>query len=390
MTVDIVIGANAGDEGKGSVVDRLARIIPNPTVVRFNGGAQAAHTVQHEGVRTVFHHFGSGTLAGAPTYLGPEFIINPILYNIERKELNAGVLVCHPDCRVSTPYDMMYNQLLEKSRGDNKHGSCGLGINATVDRHEKIPFTARDLEYPLIVHEILLKSYKYMMEMCVSGGLTLPENVQMVMKRASINQAFMYDCFQFVQTSHLHWVSSLTGNLIFEGAQGLILDEHHEWFPYVTRSRTGLPNVIAMLTQLPEIPEINVTYVTRAYMTRHGAGPFPTEQVGMHFEDPTNIPNEWQDTLRFGYLDLDQMLGVIAKDMDHLALLPDVHAKFEICVTCMDQVEDTGVRFKHDNKLFHMHGEGFLEYLADIWNGSLSASYGPEAKDTRHILDYTY
>lgn len=138
--VKIVIGANAGDEGKGLMTDYFSQK-PNSIVVCSNGGSQRGHTVTTpDGIRHVFHHFGSGTLNGAASYLPKEFIVNPLIFNQEYEELmNKGVVpivYAHSDCMVSTPYDMMANHIVEENRGKQKHGSCGLGIFETIKRYE--------------------------------------------------------------------------------------------------------------------------------------------------------------------------------------------------------------------------------------------------------------
>ena len=139
MEAFAVIGANWGDEGKGLITDFLCRQVENPLVIRYNGGCQAGHTVvSPEGVRHVFSHFGSGTLAGAPTYLSKHFVVNPILFNREYDVLvEKGIVpkVCvHPDCIVTTPFDMMINQATEKARKGDRHGSCGYGLFETLQR----------------------------------------------------------------------------------------------------------------------------------------------------------------------------------------------------------------------------------------------------------------
>ena len=124
---DVVIGSAFGDEGKGLATDVLASKRPGETfVVRFNGGAQAGHTVvTPEGQRHVFSHFGSGTLAGAATFLSKFFVVNPILYHREREQLkwlgvSANVFV---DLRsmVTTPFDMFVNTALERHRRSARH-----------------------------------------------------------------------------------------------------------------------------------------------------------------------------------------------------------------------------------------------------------------------------
>jgi adenylosuccinate synthase len=112
------------------------------------------------------------------------------------------------------------------------------------------------------------------------------------------------------------------------------LDERHRFFPHVTRSRTGLANVIQIAGEIG-LNKLDVVYVIRAYMTRHGAGPFPTERPGLSFPDPTNAPNEWQGALRFGELDLSLLAESIAndrKEAGRLAVSP------RLAVTCLDQV----------------------------------------------------
>ena len=115
-----VIGANAGTKVK-AISDYLCLQVENPLVISFNGGGQAGHTVSSpEGIRHVFSHFGSGTLAGAPTYLSKYFIVNPILFNREYDVLVEKGIVprvyVSPECIVTTPFDMMINQAIGKAR----------------------------------------------------------------------------------------------------------------------------------------------------------------------------------------------------------------------------------------------------------------------------------
>ena len=139
---EIVIGANFGDEGKGLVTDFLsAKYNGNVFVVRHNGGAQAGHTVVvPDGRRHVFKHFGSGTFAEAKTILSRFYVCNPILFFREKELLNKlgvnPVVYIDPRATISTPYDMMINQLAEDARGGNRHGSCGLGFGETVERNQ--------------------------------------------------------------------------------------------------------------------------------------------------------------------------------------------------------------------------------------------------------------
>ena len=149
----VVIGANFGDKGKGLVTDHLAASLGAGTlVVRFNGGAQAGHTVQTpDGRRHVFHHIGAGAFAGAATYLSRYLHANPLLLADELAALRSlGVEPAYtvdPDAWLTTPFDMMVNQMAEEARGRARHGSCGLGINETVTRseHQRFATRVRDL-----------------------------------------------------------------------------------------------------------------------------------------------------------------------------------------------------------------------------------------------------
>ena len=142
----VIIGAAWGDEGKGLLTDALSN--DDTLIVRFNGGAQAGHTVvTPEGGRHVFHHIGAGSLRGARTFLSRFFLTNPLAFFPEIDALHAlGVtpaITADPAGMVTTPHDMMLNQMSEETRGPARHGSCGLGINETVTRHAAWPLKVR-------------------------------------------------------------------------------------------------------------------------------------------------------------------------------------------------------------------------------------------------------
>ena len=150
--VKVIIGANFGDEGKGVMTEYTCRTSEKPIVIRFNSGSQAGHTVVTEdGIRHVFGHFGSGTFCNVPTYLSKYFVVNPLTFLKERDELirkGANPIVYVDDeCLITTPYDMLINQIVETSRGNNRHGSCGLGFNETLvrNRNTKYQLKIKDL-----------------------------------------------------------------------------------------------------------------------------------------------------------------------------------------------------------------------------------------------------
>lgn len=314
--IKIVAGANWGDEGKGLMTDYFSQK-PNSIVVCSNGGSQRGHTVvTPDGIRHVFHHFGSGTFNGAATYLPKEFIVNPLIFAQEYKELiNKRIIpniYVHGDCMVSTPYDMMANQVIEESRGKQKHGSCGFGIFETIKRY-KNGITDFD------------KAKDYYLEKFERDKILLSDDWKRIFNDPGINDHFIED-LDFMN-DHIKSIRdesflNMFDHIIFEAAQGLLLDQNNlKYFPYLTPSNTGLKNPKKIIERIDWYDELNieVCYVTRTYLTRHGVGPFPTEcdkdEINYEMHDNTNVPNPHQDTLRYGKLDLNELYQRVMEDV---------------------------------------------------------------------------
>lgn len=131
-------------------------------------------------------------------------------------------------------------------------------------------------------------------------------------------QRFAHAAMQFRRAARPARPAILTDHarVVFEGAQGLLLDQDRGAFPYVTRSHTGIRNALNVAAEAG-IATLDVTYVTRAYLTRHGAGPLANELPDKPYagiEDRTNVPNEFQGTLRFAHLDLDLLARTVRTD----------------------------------------------------------------------------
>lgn len=364
-SIRIVIGANFGDEGKGLMTDYFTSISQNPLVVRFNGGAQAGHTVVKNGKRFIFSHFGSGTLLGAPTYFAEEFICNPLLFNKEYDELvAAGVKIpdhwFHPNCQVTTPFDIIINREIEKFRGIKRHGSCGVGIQETWKRSKVFPITVKDLgNSELLWVQMEQIRDHWIQQRADALGLTtkLPD----LCYDDHIIEGFVRDCELFkkrIVGISDYRVFDYHDDIIFEGAQGLLLDQYSKYFPYVTPSSTGLDYVVKILKDLEPVPT-EVIYMTRCYLTRHGAGPLESE-CPMPYKDIvdlTNQPNEWQQELRFGLLDIGLMLETISKDF--CFALP--HFQHSLGITCLDQTDEYLLIV--DNQKIKFHEYEFLKFL---------------------------
>lgn len=333
----VVIGSGFGDEGKGLATDFFAQMAgSNHAVIRFNGGAQAGHTVE-TGLfkRNVFHSLSSGTFAGAETIWGPEFIFNPIAVNdeitkFEEKFGKAPKIFCDPKCIVTFPLDMLMNQIIERIRSKSKfkHGSCGLGINETVKRNELankgLAVSSNEIlsDGKFSTAEFLSKSHMpYAIERVhhALSGIIDRKEIKSEIERYDIDEMYRHfinaveSLKSRIEVSPVKDAVAKFDSVTFEGAQGLMLDRYSRFFPHVTNSNTGLDNVIPIAIECG-ITDLDVHYVTRTYATRHGAGPFPTENSDISFPDETNFTNEHQDNLRFGLLSLDLLQEFISID----------------------------------------------------------------------------
>ena len=353
-TAKVVIGANYGDEGKGMTVDWLCSKTPNALVVRFNGGAQAGHTVvTPEGKRHVFGHFGSGTFVGCPTHLSRFFITNPLLFMKELGELNHPTKVTvDPRSIVTTPYDMLINQIAEHSRGSERHGSCGVGINETIERNKIVPLSVYDLQS--------IKRTEYILKVIEEEWLphrlnvlkitTIPMQFKMILE-SPLNHRFLNVCEKFLRRITIVPDNKIDyDDIIFEGAQGLLLDQSCWGFPYLTRSNTGLNNVIDIIKGFDyKGLDLDVYYVTRTYLTRHGPGPLKDEYTGItsNMIDETNKENQFQGKLRYAPLHIETMNVVVEHDVLRTKMLfPDnneVTTHFNWVLTHFDMFEHSDI-----------------------------------------------
>ena len=350
--IKVVIGSGFGDEAKGVMTDYFSSTAENGIVVRFNGSAQAGHTVTTpEGKRHVFSHVGAGSFNYLPTFLSSYFVVNPMLFNKEIKELKEINLVpkvyVDENCYVTTPYDIMLNQIAEIVRGSKKHGSCGVGFNETIERclcGEQFKLTIADLNNERLMRDKIccIRDNYVKFRLKQLGIDKIPERYENLLAIDEIIESYIYDVenmLDLVVVTNSNILNQFE-TIVFEGAQGLLLDQNHKYFPHVTRSNTGMRNVAEIISKAGfQDQNIEIVYVTRAYMTRHGAGPFPTELESKPYEnivDLTNVPNSFQDTLRFGLLDLDNLAAAIHKDMENAKHL---NSEIKLAISCLDQID---------------------------------------------------
>jgi adenylosuccinate synthase len=316
----VVFGLGFGDEGKGTTTDYLVSRHHHDYVVRFNGGSQAGHNVVlPDGRHHTFAQYGSGTLQGAVTFLSRFMIVNPITMMTERQALQSLLGYppqAHVDGRalVTTPYHVGLNQLREATL---RHGSCGMGIGETKHwESEGLALRVADIQASDIVLR-LDRMRAHLLD--VGTGLAkhasseldsaVFANALRALTRDPREVADMFDrwlhCVTVVNDDWLTHAVKLGARLVFEGAQGVLLDETHGWAPNYTWSTCTPQNALQLCTEVAiDRDDVEVLGVLRAYHTRHGAGPLPAEfDDQLRYNEAHNVHDPWQGEFRWGAFD---------------------------------------------------------------------------------------
>ena len=399
--VYVVIGKNFGDEGKGRVVDDLAggretadlgdnlmtatyRECDRCLVIRHNGGAQSGHTVVRKALqdscgadrekRFVFHELGAGSFTGADTLWADTFY--PDLYKLNEEYAAfyalSGIrssIFSMPETPITTIDDVLLNMALEKSRGDGRHGSCGMGIYEAYLRtkagfgitvgdvkkggaHELYELLRRNRE-EYVIPRVRQLAAMHSANKAVAGT---DNGAEIDISDSGIDMDRCSDIMELLEYDNVLMNAAeemcnaaekvtLVGDipaffegydrLIFETGQGLLLDsENTEYAPHVTGSRTGLTNPAAFVKRFGlRIDE--VVYVTRSYVTRHGAGLLKHEcsrqDLGIKTSDSTNVTNEWQGDFRYGpHGSIEEFLEAPLRDMEDAFIEPRRNNEIQI------------------------------------------------------------
>lgn len=393
-----VTGLGFGDEGKGATVDflvdrhRRQSSGAKATVVRYNGGPQCSHAVgrfvSDKATFHQFHQLGSGTLAGAATYIHKTTIIEPGALLVEAKALSdtfgrseqttLNKLFIHESCPITTPYAMILNTL--RSRRLKKKNTCGLGIGATKEyvlNYGQDAVTFRDtlhnsnksrLAKSVLVDKLQLQYERLVHTAYEEDILTSLDDELLVRdpRSAKSGRALtpVYLADKLMEASndivaHSYVVSDFGGDyisagsmlrcenlVVFEGGQGILLDQLYGTTPYNTWSDCTLKNALDIISYLRENYEAEITStwhlgVLRSYHTRHGDGPFPTANLPTNHSWPVDINNPTnnnQGMFRSGAFDavlLDYALNVWRKQtqtddkyglvLNHLDQFPGVY-----------------------------------------------------------------
>lgn len=401
MKAIITLGLGFGDEGKGATVDFLVRQYDAEIVVRYSGGSQAGHNVElPDGSRHTFSQFGAGTLAGAKTYLGPRMILSPGTLPPEAGHLKSlgvadpmGTLTAHPECLVSTMYHMLLNRLREVARGADRHGSCGLGIGET--RHywlrygEDAIFAADLRDRNVLTKKLTLLRDRFLQEMQALPFLDETLSDTLYETRPSEEADALQQDSEGMQLAE-RIPDAMT--VIFEGAQGVLLDEWKGFPPYTTWSTVTTEHALELVTE-HNIQDVTVLGLTRAYATRHGEGPFPTfdADFSSRIQDLGNPDNAWQGAIRSGPLDLVLLrYAISACPVDGLVVsnFDEVPAAIPLCTRYVDPITFTQSRSLKEQELVtnqlksarpimeHVTRSEFLERLDELAPVVLTAN-GP-------------
>lgn len=343
----IVVGLGFGDEGKGTVVDALCAKDDYGFVVRFSGGPQAAHNVVlDDGTHHTFSQFGSGTFSGTRTILSRYMLINPFNMVVEADALQKKIgydpmelLYISENSLVITDLHVRANRIREKRRGDARHGSCGQGVGEAQRMALEAPHLAlyaKDL-INMSLEELAARLQEinryYVLDLGIGGlydGIVFWDNIARPYKNLIADRPF--NVISDKKISHFIKNSSC----VFEGSQGVLLDEWNGFHPYTTWSTTTSMNAFNLLfTAGVDDRDAEVIGVTRTYQTRHGAGPFPSEWTyetsAKRYLMSREVHNSWgefQGGWRVGNLDLT-LLEYSKKVMGRIDSIALTHMDFD-------------------------------------------------------------
>lgn len=331
-----VLGLGFGDCGKGLFTDHLARLHGAHTVVRFNGGAQAGHNVVlPDGRQHTFSQFGAATFVpGVATLLAFPVVVHPGALLVEHAYLQrAGVddalqrLTIDGRCRVNTPFHQAAGRLRELARGHAAHGSCGVGVGETV-RHG-LAFPEQILRYGDLVEprRALAKLDATRLQLLhefdhLAGSNAIAQELALL-RDAQLARLWLDSIaplLRAVAPASIEQVGTRLqrhGAVVFEGAQGVLLDEWRGFHPHTTWSTIHTDAVELVARDAGLAGPVRQLGVLRSYLTRHGNGPLPTFDAALAaLAEPHNGDASWQGVFRRGQPDqllLQYALEVVGK-----------------------------------------------------------------------------
>ncbi|MGC8545906.1 MAG: adenylosuccinate synthetase [Athalassotoga sp.] len=325
----IVVGLQWGDEGKGKVVQKLSR--SHKWIVRFSGGPNAGHTVYHGNTKMVHHLLPSGTNENF-LFISRGTLVDLETLNSEIKEISKIYpdikerLFVSPYCRVITPIEKWQDGAIEKTKGKNSVGTTGRGIGPTVSNDAN--------RVGIRLFDLFDQNH-------------LKEKVDLLAEISNFGDQSIADelLSQFEKIKDRVLDPKVEGQILFEGTQGIMLDPMYGTYPYVTSTPT-IPSFAFYGSGLKS-EKYEVWGVFKAYTTRVGSGPFPTEIFGEAGDDLRKRGSEFGATTgrprRCGWIDFPQLeYASNVSNVDHLVM-----TKSDV----LNGLEKVGVCISYDKKI---------------------------------------
>jgi adenylosuccinate synthase len=280
MKADLIVGIQWGDEGKGKIVDRLAK--EYDMVCRSQGGHNAGHTIWVDGVRYALHLIPSGILnPKAINVIGNGVVLSPesIIKEMTQFEALEGRLFISDKAHLNLSYHSLVDQAREKLKGDKAIGTTGKGIGpAYSDKINRVGVRVGELLDPVKLCETILEYFEQNRAIFDIYDIKSPSKNELLKEL----QGYSDKLSPFItDTTQLIWRALDVENkrVLLEGAQGTMLDIDHGTYPYVTSSSTVSAGACTGLgINAKDIGK--VTGIVKAYCTRVGNGPFPSEDLG--------------------------------------------------------------------------------------------------------------
>ncbi|MCG3653693.1 adenylosuccinate synthase [Aliarcobacter butzleri] len=340
MKADVIVGIQWGDEGKGKIVDMLAQ--KYDMVCRSQGGHNAGHTIWVDGVRYALQLIPSGILnPKAVNVIGNGVVVSPLNMIKEMSQFSSleGRLFISDKAHLNLPFHALIDQAKERLKGDKAIGTTGKGIGPTyAEKVSRTGFRMGELLNPIKLCDDILEYFKQNRSIFDVLDISTPNKDELL---AELNE-YKEKLSPFItNTTNLVWKAiDENKRILLEGAQGTMLDIDHGTYPYVTSSSTVSAGSCTGLGINPKDIGI-ITGIVKAYCTRVGNGPFPTEdfteagktigEVGKEFGTVTGRKRRcgWFDAVAVRYA--SRLNGC-----DQLALMKldvlDGFSKIKVCV----------------------------------------------------------
>lgn len=348
----ITVDLSYGDAGKGTTTEYLAATSRSAAVIRFNGGSQAEHNiVRPDGRHHTFSQFGAASfLPDVPTHLSIDMLVNPLNMFLEANHLiELGVddiwqrTTVDRFARIVTPYHQAGNRLRELVRAGGRHGSTGQGVSeAVLDwmfRPDLVIY-AGEVTRADIADRLELQRQNKLAQMAAIHAPTDTPDWEMLTDRSlpglyADEFAEWARLVRIVDPDYLTELAARYDHLVFEAAQGVLLDEKRGFHPHTTWSNTTPGNARRQLEDIQFSGPVTTLGIVRSYTTRHGFGPFVTEDCDLDvpLAEYFNGIGPWQGRFRIGHFDplahryalaaIGGVDGLVITGLDRTEQLPD-------------------------------------------------------------------